>query len=133
MGEKMRQRALVMIAGVVVLAVAIKVVLTPASWPEPILRAWLRRQTPFGTSEPVVKQFLERRGFHSIWTESQDSLNRALGLTFSKGTRTIQVNVGEYRSPLMLFLFVRSTEAFYGFDDSGNLVDINVRKSTDAM
>jgi hypothetical protein len=63
----MRRRTLVTIAGLVVLAIAVKVILTPASWPEPTLRTWLRHQTPYGTTEPRVRQLLERRGFHTIW------------------------------------------------------------------
>jgi hypothetical protein len=41
---------------------------------------------------------LERRGFHTIWAEGQDSLNRALGLTCRDGTRTIQANIGAERA-----------------------------------
>jgi hypothetical protein len=116
-----------------ILAVAVSVAFNPASWPDSTLRAWLRRQTPYGTPEPQVRQFLESRGFVTIWAPGQDSLNRAIGLKFSEGTRTVQAHIGDYRSPVMLFLFVTSTEAFFGFDASSRLVDIRVRKSTDAL
>jgi len=137
-----RRRVLVTVAALVVIVIGTAVALkpsSPASWPEPTLVAWLREQTPFGTPEALVKQFLEDRGFGTLWAPGQDSLNRALalkfgvsGLKFSDGVRTIQAHIGEYRDPRMLFLFETSTEAFYGFDDSARLVDIRVRKSTDA-
>jgi hypothetical protein len=86
----------------------------------------------YGTPEAQVRQFLKNREFTTSWTPGQDSLNRAWGIKFSGGTRTVQVLIGDYRSPFMFF-FETSTEAFYGFDDSGRLVDIRVRKSTDAF
>jgi hypothetical protein len=129
----MARSTLLTLFALAVVGVAVQTIITPASWPESTLRAWLRRQTPNGTPEPQVKQFLDHRGFGTIWAPGQDSLNRALGIKFSEGTRTVQAHIGDYRSPFMLFLFETSTEAFYGFDDSSRLVDIRVRKSTDAL
>ena len=42
----MRRRTLVTIAGLVVLAIAVKVILTPASWPEPTLHTLVAPPDP---------------------------------------------------------------------------------------
>jgi hypothetical protein len=127
----MTRTLLVSIATLGVLTMA-SFALRPASWPEGVLRRWLRRQTPYGTPEPLVSQFLQGRGYRSLWPRGQDSLNRVIGVRFTGGSRTIQAHIGEYRSPWFLFLFETTTEAFYGFDDSSRLVDIQIRKTTDA-
>ncbi len=118
---------------VVVVSVAAKIVLTPACWPEGVLRSWLARRLPQGTPESEVNAFLDARGFHTIWRPGQDSLNRAVGLKFSEGSHTIEAIIGVYRQPLTLFVFETSTEAFFRFDDGHRLVDIQLRKDTDAL
>ena len=115
------------------IVVAAKAASRPAWWPEDTLTAWLRSRTPYGTSESEVRAFLQRRGWHSIWAPGQDSLNRAHHIKFSDGSQTLEVVLGAYRSPLFLFLFRTTTEVFYGFDEDGRLVDIRVRKDTDAL
>jgi hypothetical protein len=118
--------------GAVAAIIVAKTALTPASWPESTLKAWLRRRTPYGTPEAQVRRFLQDRAWRSIWMPGQDSLNRALGHPFSGGSHTLEAVVGDYRSPRSLFIFVTSTEVFYGFGDDNKLVDIQVRKTTDA-
>ena len=131
--EIMTPRLLLSIAALGGLGLIASFVLRPASWPEGMLQRWLRRQTPYGTPEPIVRQFLQGRGYSSSWPPGQDSLDRAIGIRFTDGRRTIQAHIGEYRSPWFLFLFETNTEAFYGFDDSSRLVDIQIRKTTDAL
>lgn len=44
------------------------------------------------------------------------------------GVQSIEANLGEYRT-----IFVTSVVAYWGFDERGKLVDVWVRKTTDAL
>jgi len=126
-------RYVLLVLGVLLVAYLAQVVFTPASWPKSTLRAWLVKRVPYGSSEEQVRTFLAARRFGTTWSAGQDSFSRSHGVKFSEGTHTIQVLIGDYRQPLSLFLFETSTEAFFGFDANNRLVDIRVRKTTDAL
>ena len=125
-------RYVLLALGVLLVAYVAKVVFTPASWPKSTLRAWLVQRVPYGSSEEQVRKFLATRRFGTTWSATHDSFSRSHGIKFSEGTHTIQALMGDYRQPLSLFLFETSTEAFFGFDANNRLVDIRVRKTTDA-
>src|SRR5207249_3289033 len=48
-------------------------------------------------------------GWYSTWTPGEDSLNRALGVKLTGGTRTVQAAIDDYRSARFLFLLVTTT------------------------
>jgi len=49
---------MLIVLGLVILGFALKMAVTPATWPQPTLCRWLQRQTPYGTSQQQVSQFL---------------------------------------------------------------------------
>ncbi len=126
-------RPILIVLGLAILGFALKMAVTPATWPKPTLRGWFQRQVPYGTSQQQVSQFLEARRFRTTWAVGQDSFSRSHGLQFSGGTHTVQALIGRYRQPWSLFLFETSTEAFFGFDENNRLVDIRVRKTTNGL
>ena len=88
----------------------------------------LKRETPLGSSAQQVRVYLQSAGVapHELRVlpiaPSEDyPLNSTGGASFMHET------IGEYR----VFL-VTSVEVFYTFNANGELVDIRVRKTTDA-
>ena len=89
----------------------------------------LRTLTPLGSTEEQVLSHLQKNGLQPepIWRGeitpgSQYIKNTVPGRSF------FRVLVGEYRN-----IFVTSVSAFYIFDHDRRLVEIGVRKETDAL
>jgi hypothetical protein len=108
--------------------------LQPKRWPSGRLHSWLLTQTPPGSDIPVVVHFLRRRGWLDDTYESRSGFLKDPpgGPQRLVGVNSVRAVLGDYRGPDGLFLFVTSTEAYFGFDQQGRLLEVWVRKTTDA-
>ena len=131
----MRRRLPFAILSLASVGLALATALQPARWPTRILDAWLLRQTPVGTEKSRVRTFLadhswldesRYRGTGGVFWDPPGGPQRVVGVS------SLRAHVGEYRSPVFLFVFQSSTEAFYAFDAADRLIDVFVRKTTDA-
>jgi hypothetical protein len=93
----------------------------------PEIRESLLREKPIGTSISEIEKWLSaekklpaKKGNTGYYTDRGQVI----------GKRAIYVLLGEYRS---YGLLATSVEAFWGFDESGALVDVWVRKSVDSL
>lgn len=90
------------------------------------IRAGLLAETPIGSSVANVQAYLTRHGLSGSHS-SAGYLNQNRRPPEIVGSSSIRANLGDYWLP-----FVTNVTASWGFDDSGNLVDIWVWKTTDA-
>ena len=128
------RRGLILISALIVGGGAI-FALQPKRWPDSWVQAWLLRQTPPGTDARTVVRFLERRGWlDDTYSAPGGFVKDRPGTPYTiVGARSVRAVLGDYRGPDGLFVFVTSTEAFYGFDNQGHLLEVWVRKTTDAL
>src|SRR5687767_5179947 len=130
----MRRRFLFGLLSLLLLGLVSATALRPARWPTRLLDSWLLRQTPVGTDTADVRAFLAGRS----WLDASHRGTRGVfrdppgGPQTVIGASSLRADLGNYRSPVFLFVFKISTEAFYAFDAAGHLVDVHVRKTTDA-
>ena len=89
----------------------------------------LLADTPLGSSEDKVIAHLRRSGaeFEDPWRGQLDP-NTSYPPNTLPGDSYIRAVVAEYR-----VVFTTSVEAFYIFDANRHLVEVAVRKSTDAL
>jgi hypothetical protein len=91
------------------------------------IRAWLLDQTPVGSSSSEVRTVILERG----WRLSEDR-NDVGAPSWNSGPAVgvarIWCVLGSYRSPV----FETTVDAVWAFDQDSRLVDIMVRKTTDA-
>ena len=89
----------------------------------------LRSLTPLGSTELQVLSYLEKEGLkpQPIWRGEIKPGSQYIHSTVP-GRSFFRVLVGEYRN-----IFVTSVSAFYIFDQNQRLVEIGVRKETDAL
>jgi len=92
----------------------------------PEVELFLRKQTPVGSTEAEVSQWLTARGSAATITRAVVPPNSDYPLSRTGGAAFIHATVAEYR--LVLWAAV---EAFYVFDGKGHLVDLRVRRTID--
>ena len=94
-----------------------------------VIESRLRSLTPLGSTEAQVLSHLTNRGLkpEPIWRGEIAPGSQYVNSTVP-GRSFFRVLVGEYRN-----IFVTSVSAFYIFDKDQRLVEIGVRKSTDAL
>lgn len=94
--------------------------------PEGIIASYLKRQTPFGTSRPSVIGWLKTHvaGVKPFVAAVPVPANSAYPPSRVGGASFVTAEIASYRFP-----FATSVEAFYIFDDRGNLTDISVRRT----
>jgi hypothetical protein len=113
-------------AGIVVRDALIHPLWMPASG----VRAWLLRRAPLGSSPEQVDALIaaHRWSRHYDWhgtpSHSSEEFYPAV-----KGSRIIGAQLGGYQG----IPFRADLDAYWGFDESGHLIDLNVRKMVDAL
>ena len=92
------------------------------------IRAWLLDQTPIGCSSSNVRAIIAERGWRIM--EDREGVGVPLGNHGQAvGVARIYCHLGSYRSPV----FETAVSASWAFDENGRLLDIVVRKDTDAF
>lgn len=93
------------------------------------IEAHLLAETPLGTSEEAVFARLKANGVEPtpVW-RGEVRPNTSFPPTTVAGSSFAHVAIAEYR-----IIFTTTVEAFYVFDADRRLVDIAVRKTTDAL
>jgi hypothetical protein len=95
---------------------------------EESIETYLRTQTPLGSSQQQVTQWLSARGVGSEVFEAIVEPNSDYPPTKIGGTSFIHESVAHYG-----LIFRADIEAFYIFDSQGTLVDLRVRRTVDAL
>ena len=97
--------------------------------PEGIIASHLKRQTPLGTARPAVIGWLKTYDASAkpMVADVPVPANGAYPPTRVGGASFVTEEIASYRFP-----FATSVEAFYIFDERGNLTDITVRRTIDA-
>jgi hypothetical protein len=92
---------------------------------ENVIRKWLLREDPLGSSMEEVIETIERHGWTNVDIDRtkgfKDERTRPAKRT---GAKSIQAYLGEYRS----VFYIMTVEVAWGFDEEGRLVDVWVRK-----
>ena len=85
---------------------------------------WIVSRVPMGSDVATVRQFIRRRGWKldGEWQQAEPKTDFGT----RKGTHVVYVNLGGY-----WFVFRTDFDAFFGFDERGRLVDVQVRKMVD--
>jgi hypothetical protein len=120
----------------VVLLIAIAAAVLVAYWPgnsvywgsEHSIEAYLKTQTPLGSSQERVSQWLSARNLRGEIHRATIEPNSEYPLTTIGGSSFIHESVAHYGA-----IFRTDIEAFYVFDANGKLVDLRVRRTVDAF
>jgi len=109
------------IVAVIILAIAIPILINPLRGSGEQIKTRILRQIPIGTSMENVEQIVEA---NRRW-----DLQRISHYSSFPGDR-IGMNVGgEYEMQVFLgMIFFHQVDVFFGFDETGYLVDVRVRK-----
>ena len=100
------------------------------------IRASILRQTPIGCTSDQVRAFIKQHGW-PIDYESRDRgfMKRRPGCnethSVEVGSSAIRCVLGDTR--FVFFPFVTTKLAYWGFDQSGRLIDVWVDQETDAL
>ncbi len=130
---KIRQRkklvfALALAAGVVV---CIAVVLSnPLRRSPEGIEAWLKKQTPLGTSMEQVREFLIKKRWYDPNHLEEHPFDREDLIGHPVGVYSPHGYLGSYGTVIELSTYV---EAFWGFDRDRKLVRIHVKKSVEGL
>jgi hypothetical protein len=99
----------------------------PLRRPAEDIRVSFLKATPVGSDSYSVIKFAKERGYDVASRSGGYYVDRSTVV----GTSSMHCLLGEYHGiPLP---FVTSVEAYWAFDQQGKLVDIRIRKSTDAL
>ena len=102
----------------------------PLWMPGSRLRAWMLRRAPLGSPPDQVDAFIAAhhwcRNYDWHGTPSASSEKFFPGV---RGTRVIGAYLGGYQG----IPYRVEVDAYWGFDESGHLIDLNVRKGVDAL
>jgi len=90
------------------------------------IEAYLKNQTPLGSGQGFVVDWLASRGIHAAIHDARIPAHSDYPLTRIGGAAFAHETVATDRTPLHV-----SVEAFYIFDDQRRLVDVQVRKTID--
>jgi hypothetical protein len=120
----------------VVLLLAIAAAVLVASWPgnpvywgsENTIEAYLKTQTPLGSPQERVSQWLGARNLRAEIHQATIKPNSEYPLTKIGGSSFIHESIAHYGP-----IFRADIEAFYVFDANGKLVDLRVRRTVDAF
>jgi hypothetical protein len=89
------------------------------------IETYLKNQTPLGSPQSVVVDWLVSRGIQAEIHEARIRANSDYPLTRIGGAAFAHELLASYALRLV------SVEAFYIFDEQGTLVDLRVRKTVD--
>jgi hypothetical protein len=93
-----------------------------------LIREGLLRSKPIGTPISEVERWLaQEKKLHFARRNAGYRRSYPPPPTVV-GVKSIEVNLGEYRT-----VFVTSVEVYWGFDSKDELIDVWVRKTTDAL
>lgn len=107
------------------------------------IRQWLLRKTPLGSSREEVLEIIAVEGWRlledqhrtGVWYGFAEEharlgpVQRNARGDLSVGVDRVRATIGEYPSPI----FTTSVEVYWAFDENGNLINVLVRKTTDAL
>jgi hypothetical protein len=107
-----------------------------AAWLYPLwesedgVREWILRQTPLGSSSNEVRTFIAKRGWKSKydWMGTPSPVSEKQ-FPAVKGSHIIGADLGGYQG----LPFHVDLDAYWGFDASGRLIDLRVRKMADGI
>lgn len=129
----MKSRPHVWLVGVVILAfiagvgVAGEISLRRS---EETIRKRLLAEVPLGSQMSLVEQQIERHRWEVSYI-SQDAgfLDQRTKPYSEKGSKSIRASLGDYQG----FPFMVNVTVFWGFDESGALIDVWVWKTEDSL
>jgi len=104
---------------------------SPLRKSEDVIKSDILSSVPYGSDISEVLVFLKANKYEI------DEINRERGFSDQRtkpskitGNMFIRAEFGEYRGYL---LFITSVTVYFGFDESGKLIDIWVWKTTDSL
>jgi hypothetical protein len=90
------------------------------------LQRWVEHRVPLRTDVARARDLIRASGWEvqGEWAQSEPSIDYGT----RKGSRVVHVYLGHYRS-----VFRVDVDAFFGFDHSGRLVEVHIRRMVDAL
>jgi hypothetical protein len=96
----------------------------------PEVRSWILKQVPLGSSvEQVERLIRDREWIRNYEWKSQPSQSSEKLYPGVRGGWIIGADLGGYRG----VPFYVDLDAYWGFDESGKLIDLKVRRVVDAL
>lgn len=111
--------------------------LNPIHRDEAGIRIYLLQKTPLGSSIHDVEVVFAHEGWKGkinwVWDpkDPKAAENLRMAETFYpgvKGVKIIGADIGEYHAPWDVWI-----DAYWGFDSSGKLIDVHVRRMVDSL
>lgn len=98
---------------------------------QPAIESWVRSQIPLGTPVTSARSQIRSHGWkiESEWAQNQPMPSYGT----AQGTHVIHAALGSYWFGSYWLIFSTDYDAFFGFDNTGNLVEVRVRKMVDAL
>lgn len=125
--SKKQQAAMKAICGTLVVCVVLKVAFNPLYWSDERLRFWILSRTPAGSTRAQVLAVIADHRWRVLDNGPTSGVyvdSRRAGV----GVGRIHAVIGEYDSPI----FLTGVEVFWAFDEHSRLIDVFIRKTTDA-
>lgn len=99
---------------------------TPLRLGDAALQRWVEYRVPMRTDIVRARELIRASGWdlRGEWAQSEPSIDYGT----RKGSRVIYVYLGHYHS-----VFRVDVDAFFGFDRSGELVEVHIRRMVDAL
>jgi len=119
-------------AAIIASAVAVlgAFLLSPLRWPPEVIQAWVLRKAPLGSSVAEVKALISRQRWRLDFEwQGTNSPVRPADYPYVRGARIVGAYFGHYQG----IPWRADVDAFWGFDDTGKLIDFHVRKDYDAL
>src|SRR4051812_18503542 len=97
---------------------------TPLRLGNDALQWWVEHRVPLGTDIVRARDLIRSSGWEvkGEWKQTEPSINFGT----RKGSRVIYAYLGHFRS-----VFRVDVDAFFGFDSSGKLVEVHIRRMAD--
>jgi hypothetical protein len=96
---------------------------------EATIRGRILDEVPLGSSMNQVEQQIARHGWKLGQIRDRGFENDRVRPSTVTGAKSIDAWVGDYRG----FLFMIDVTVFWGFDESGSLIDVWVQKTEDSL
>ena len=103
---------------------------SPLRWSEGHIQNWVLRKAPLGSSVADVKALINRQGWRLDFEwQGTNSPASPRDYPYVRGGHIIGAYFGHYQG----IPWRADVDAFWGFDESGKLIDFHVRKGYDAL
>lgn len=115
----------ILAVGAVVMAIAVTYAVNPLTRSDERLHEWLLSRVPVGSDIERLKQIAGEENWEiwGSWTRGEYP-----GWTGIEGDTVVRVHLGGYHGP-----FWTEVSAFWAFDVSGHLIDVQTQRSVDAL